>query len=83
MIESGNLMKASAVGNLPGTICNKYGEEIRKGIMQDVTHCPNIQCNVLSLTKLLLEGWDLGGNNESIWLKKGKSKIVFGIKLIT
>ena len=56
MVGSGNLMKASAIGNLPGTICNKYGEEIRKGIMQDVTHCPSMQCNVFSLTKLLLEG---------------------------
>ena len=83
MIGSGNLMKASVVGNLPGTICNKYGEAIRRGIMQHATHCPSIQCNIFSLTELLLEGWELGGDKESIWLKKGKSKIEFDIKLIT
>ena len=48
------VMKASVFGNLPGTVCNKYGEVIRKGIMQDVTYCPIMQCNVFSLTKLLL-----------------------------
>ena len=47
MVGSSNLMKASVVGNLPGTIYNKYGEAIRKGIMQNVTHYPSMQCNVL------------------------------------
>ena len=83
MVGSSNLMKANVVGNFPGTICNKCGGAIRKGIMQNVTHCPSMQCNIFSLTKMMLQGWDLGGNKESIWLKKGKDKILFDIKLIT
>ena len=47
IVESGNLLKASVVGNLHGTLYNKYGEAIRKEIMQDVTYYPSMQCNIL------------------------------------
>ena len=76
-------MKASVVGNFPGTICNTHGEVLRKGIMQDTTYCPSMHCNVFSLTNLLLEGWELGRDKRSIWLEKEKSKIKFDIILIT
>ena len=42
-----------------------------------------MECNIFSLTKLLLEGWELGRNKESIWLKKEMSNIEFDIKLMT
>ena len=40
MVRSSNVMKTSVVGNLPGTIFNKYGGTIRKG--------NHARCNALS-----------------------------------
>ena len=56
MVGNGNVMTANIVGDLPGMICNRYGDEMSKGLIQEVTHCPSMKCNVFSITKLLLEG---------------------------
>ena len=39
--------------------------------------------NLFSLTKMLLQGWELGKNREKNWLSKGKKKLKFDIKLHT
>ena len=83
MVGSGNLTKASVFSNLLGTICNRHSEILRKGIMQDVTHCPSMQCNVFSLTKLMSGSWELGDDDLLIWLVKERREIALDIKLIT
>ena len=74
-------MTANVVRDLPDIVCNRFGEEMNKGILQKVTHCPSMRCNVFSITKLLLEVWNLGGNKYAIWLEKNKRSIAFDIKL--
>ena len=54
MVGSGRVINATVVGDLPGTICDKYGTEIGDAIMQEIAHCPNMRCNVFSVTKLQL-----------------------------
>ena len=56
MVGSGNVMIATTVGNLLGIICNRFWEEMNKGFLQEVDHCPSMRCNVFNITKLLLEG---------------------------
>ena len=51
--------------------------------MQEIAHCPNMRCNVFSVTKLLLDGWKLGGDQNTTWLDKGITKIKFDIKILT
>ena len=81
MVGSGSVINANVVGDLPGTICDKHGTGLTDGIIQEIAHCPNMRCNVFSVTKLLLAGWKLGGNQDAIWLDKGNKNIMFNIKL--
>jgi len=83
MVGSGSVINANVVGDLPGTICDKHGTGLTDGIIQENAHCPNMLCNVFSVTKLLLAGWKLGGNQNAIWLDKGNKKIIVDIKLLT
>ena len=62
MVGSGRVINATVVGDLPGTICDKHGTEIGDAIMQEIAYCPNMRCNVFSVTKLLLDRWKLGGD---------------------
>ena len=81
MVGSGNVMIANVVRDLPDIVCNRFGEEMNKGILQKVTHCPSMRCNVFNITKLLLEVWNLDGNKDATWLEKNKKSIAFDIKL--
>ena len=56
MVGSGCVINTNVVGDLPGSICNKNGTEIIEGIIKEIAHCPNMRCNVFSVTKLLLAG---------------------------
>ena len=40
-------------------------------MIQEITHCTNIRCNVFNLTKIMSNGWILGGDQNPIWLVKG------------
>ena len=77
------MMTATMVGDLPGIISNRFGKEMNKLLVQEVTHCLSMRCIVFSITKLLLEGWNLGGNKDAIWFEKNKKRITFDIKLNT
>ena len=39
--------------------------------------------NLFSITKRLIDGWELSGNDESLWITKGSNKVVFDIKIRT
>ena len=66
MVRSGRVINATVVGDLPGTICDKHGTEIGDAIIQEITHYPNMRCNVFSVTKLLSDGWKLGDDQNAI-----------------
>ena len=48
-------MNASLIGDLPDAICNQYRSEIVKGMIKDVTHCPNMRSSMFSIPKFFLE----------------------------
>ena len=83
MVGSGAVVKANKIGNILGEVCDNSCTVLQKGQMVNVAHCPEMRCNVYSLTMKLLKGWQLHGNKDSIWNTKGKAKLCFDIKLKT
>ena len=54
MMENGEHVQAEKVDDVSGTICDKNGIEINKGVMHDVSYRPGLKCNVFSITKMRL-----------------------------
>ena len=76
---NGHVEKASVVGNIFGTVCDKHGDQLGPVSMMDVAVFPNLAYNMFSMTKMMRQGWILGSNKEAMWLSKGKNKLVFDI----
>lgn len=64
-------------------LCDKNGNEIKKRTLDEVMHVLTRKFNLYSGTKMLLEGWKLGGDANCIKLTKGAQEIVFDIKIPT
>ena len=82
-IGNGECEEATAIADIPGTICDQHGREHGHGTLRDVILLENGKYNLFSLTKMMLEGWTLGGDKEAIWLSKGDQTITFDIKIPT
>ena len=65
---SGNDLSRKTVGDVSGTFCDKYGNENTKVIINEMVYSPSAEFNLFSLTKILDEGWTLGGDKDSIWI---------------
>ena len=74
---NGHVEKASVVGDIFGTVCDKHGEQLGPVSMADVAVIPKLAYNMFSMTKMMRQGWKLGSNKEAMWLSKGKNKLVF------
>jgi hypothetical protein len=46
-------------------------------------YLPNSSFNLFSLRQTISKGWIMGGNKESIWIKKGHNKVVFEMMIPT
>jgi hypothetical protein len=66
------------MGTLSGTICDQFGKESSKIMIEEVSYLPNGRFNLFSLMHMTC----MGGNNESIWIEKGHNKIVFDRTMI-
>jgi hypothetical protein len=51
--------------------------------MTHVAYVPTSKFNLCSLTRMMINNWILGGDENSIWLEKWRNKIVFDIKIKT
>jgi hypothetical protein len=51
--------------------------------MTHVAYVPTSKFNLFGLTRMVINNWILAGDENSVWLEKGRSKIVFGIKIMT
>ena len=80
---SGTSISGRKVGNIKGVICDKHGNEVKEGTIQDIVYMPNSNFNLFSLTKRLNSGRTLGGNSEKLWIEKDGTQIVFDIKIKT
>ena len=46
-------------------------------MLSKVRYSPKNKFNLFSVTNRLMDGWDLGGDGKSIWLRKNKQTIRF------
>lgn len=73
---------ATVVGDIKGRMCDRFGTELARATLTEVALISK-GFNLFSCTKMQMKGWTLGGDANSIWLKKGERKIVFDIKITT
>ena len=84
-ITMGNGAKeqASMVGDLPGMLCDKHGNQIGRGVLQQVKIIQNGQFNLFLISKMMKQGWELSGSQKEMVILKGKNRIVFDIVIPT
>jgi hypothetical protein len=70
-------------GYLHVTLCDMEGNTKGDSKMTHVAYVPTSKFNLFSLTRMMINNWILGGDKNSIWLEKGRDKIVFDIKITT
>jgi hypothetical protein len=70
-------------GDFPVTLCDMEGNTRGDSKMTHVAYVPTSKFNLFSLTRIMINNWILGGGETSIWLEKGRNKIVFDIKIMT
>jgi len=82
-VGNGNKMESTAIGNIQGTITNKMGHPLMSVTLKDVVHTPSSRFNLLSLTRLMNEGWQLKGNKNNLSIEKNGQSINFDIVVPT
>ena len=81
---NGEDIGALMIAQLPGKICDKYGNELKTAVLNDVTHLLQAKYNLFSLSKMVRnEGWRLGGDKEAIWIEKDGQQLCFDIVIPT
>ena len=76
---NGSVEETTAIGDLHSTICDQHGNLLDDVVVQDISIILNLSFNLFSITKMLKNGWLLGGSKTSLSLSKGWHKIVFDI----
>lgn len=71
------------VGQLAGMVCNKFGNQLNRVTIQDVTVISSAGYNLFSISKMLKQGWKLTGDEELLEITKGENKLVFDIRVQT
>ena len=61
--------------DLPGIICDKHGNEKQHVTLKKARYIPKANFNMLSLTKLLMNGWEMSGDADVIVMRKGSAQI--------
>ena len=82
-MANGASVKATIIGNINGTICDKFGNEVCVSQMRDVSHLPHAKFNLFTISKMQNKGWLLFGNKYKIWIEKEGRKVTFDIKIPT
>jgi len=80
---NGDTEQANKIADIKSMMCNKYRVERGQATLTEVTILPTGKFNLFSLTKLMNNGWILGGDHETMWLTKGKRTVTFDIKIPT
>jgi hypothetical protein len=77
-------MLAKKTGDIPCEIMDKYGNPLKTCVIKDVALTKSSPFNLFSLTKMMKQGWTLGGDQETgITLSKGDQKLTFDIPIET
>jgi hypothetical protein len=83
MMSNGKTETTTENGTLEGTICDQHGNELNKAMIENVSYLPNRTFNLFSMTQMMAKGWTIGGDKNSIWIKKDQKKVIFDIKIST
>ena len=70
-------MVSKAMGDAKGTITSKTGTPVMSVPLKDVVHTPQDQFNLLSVTKLMIEGWTLSRDKNKMSASKGAVEMTF------
>ncbi len=71
----GGTVDASYQMDIPAFYCNKNGKEVFAVQLNDVQVNKDFNFNLFSTTKMMLNGYELGGNEKRIDSKKGQVSI--------
>jgi hypothetical protein len=72
------------VGDVYGTICDKYGNEVSRVGLMNVSHVPGAGYNLFSLSRMIgKEGWKLVGDKHAIVIEKNGHRVKFDILIST
>jgi hypothetical protein len=83
-VGKGEVMVAKQAGDIPCEIMDKYGNPLKTCVIKDVALTKSSSFNMFSLTKMMKQGWTLGGDQETgITLSKGDQKLTFDIPIET
>ena len=77
-----DVCQTSMTGDIPGTWCDRFGQEKGRVTMTDVV-VGKKGFNLFSRTKMQKAGWILGGDKLSIWLTKDGKTLKFDIPIST
>jgi hypothetical protein len=76
MMSNGNTETTTKNGTLKGTICDQHRNELNKVMIENVSYLPNGTFNLFSITQMMAKGWTIGGDKDSIWIKKDQKKVI-------
>ncbi len=79
----GNSVLPKCELDIPCVHFDKNGAQLGEVIITDVSHLPEGNFNLCSVTRLQEKGWTLTGNANYIKLKKGKKSLMFNIVINT
>eukprot|EP00957_Ditylum_brightwellii_P055231 4186527-Ditylum_brightwellii.AAC.1 len=82
-LPDGSKKAATMIADLTSMVCNKTGNQLFTTKMSNIKYCKGQQFNLFSLTKRLKQGWQLHGDNDSIWIKKGNDCVQFDVRIGT
>ena len=82
-VGNGALTEAKTIGTLRGTVCTNQGERLYPAALPNVKYIPANKFNLFAVTKRMMNGWELGGNKDALWLRKENQEIKFDIKIPT
>jgi hypothetical protein len=60
--------QSTKIGDIPGTICDMHGDKVKSSCLKDVKLVPRSGYNLFSLTKMMLQGWKLVGEDNMLKL---------------
>ena len=83
--HSGKAVEAISTMDLPGQFIGKDGSSGMKATLTDVNYNPKYNFNLMSLTRLLMNGWRItSGNKTGITIRNmNKSEVTFDIVILT
>jgi len=70
-------------GTIKGNLVNKNGVKMGVAMLTDVSYAPAMKFNLCSLSKLMVNGWKMEGDANSITMKKQGRALIFDIVVRT